>query len=94
MYALIRKWESSGQNQTTFFEEHSICKSTFGYWRKKYLNDQSQAKPTSSRLIPVQIEPKTLPPSNSNNLEIIYPNGVRIILSGQVDTKQIKKLIH
>lgn len=94
MYALIRKWESSGQNQTTFFEEHSICKSTFGYWRKKYLSDQSQAKTPSSRLIPVQIKPEAFPLTESNSLEIIYPNGVRIILSGQVDTKQIKKLIH
>jgi len=94
MYALIREWETSGQSQTKFFEAHQICKSTFGYWRKKYLRDQSQPNPTSTRLIPVQIEPETVPLTESNNLEIIYPNGVRIILSGQVDAKQIKKFIH
>jgi len=94
MYVLIRRWEESGQNQTTFFEEHRICKSTFGYWRKKYLHDHSQTKPTSSRLIPVKLETETLPPSNSNNFEIIFPNGVRIICPGQMDAIRIKNLIH
>ncbi len=37
MYALIRKWEQSGLPQAKFFSEHKISKSTFGYWRKKYL---------------------------------------------------------
>ena len=37
MYALIRKWEQSGLSQAKFFSEHKISKSTFGYWRKKYL---------------------------------------------------------
>ena len=84
MYALIRELESSGLTQEVFLKRRDISKSTFGYWRKKYLRDQRQTQSTSSRLIPVQIEPEENPIAESNNLEIIYPNGVRIILSDQL----------
>ena len=91
MYAIIRELEASGLTQEVFLKRRDISKSTFGYWRKKYLQDHLPKQPPSSRLIPVQIEPETFPLTESNNLEIIYPNGVRIILSGQVDGLPLKK---
>lgn len=93
MYAIIRELEASGLTQEVFLKKRDISKSTFGYWRKKYLQDHLPKQAPSSRLIPVQIEPETNPLTESSNLEIIYPNGVRIILSGQVDAKQVRKLI-
>ena len=54
MYALIRKWEQSGLPQAKFFSEHKISKSTFGYWRKKYLREQVQIK-TQGKMVPIHI---------------------------------------
>jgi len=54
MYALIRKWEQSGLPQAKFFSEHKISKSTFGYWRRKYLREQVQIK-TQGKMVPIHI---------------------------------------
>ena len=94
MYKLIRKYESSGISQAKFAEEHQISKSTLGYWRKKYLQENSMPEP-SSKMIPVNI----LPPKNSEpvsqlqNIEIIYPNGIRVICPLQMEIPQVKELI-
>ncbi len=53
MYTLIRKWEASGLSQAKFFTEHKISKSTFGYWRKKYLREQEQLK-EKGKMIPIR----------------------------------------
>ena len=93
-YDLINKWQASGVSQEKFFEEHHIAKSSFGYWRKKYLREQS-ASTFPSQMIPVHI----LPPEHVNpiqqnpNLEIVYPNGVRVVCPAQIDVQKIKDLI-
>ena len=95
MYKLIRKWESSGVSQTKFFDEYNISKSTFGYWRKKYLRDQTRKK-DSGRMVPVQVQPQN-PCSLSKeqaNIEIVYPNGVRVFCSTQMEAKSVKDLIY
>jgi hypothetical protein len=51
MYALIRKWEQSGLPQAKFFSEHKISKSTFGYWRRKYLREQVQGIPSTNQVM-------------------------------------------
>jgi hypothetical protein len=37
MYALMAEYESSGLSQQTFCAKYGIKRSTFGYWRTKYL---------------------------------------------------------
>lgn len=93
-YALIRKWESSGLSQAKFNDEHQISKSTFGYWRKKYLLEQKQ--PSSKRMIPVHILPseEPQPVEEVQNLEIVYPNGVRVVCPVQMESSRVKALIH
>jgi len=91
MYSLIRKWESSGISQIKFIEEHQISKSTFGYWRKKYLQNCSISE-QSSKMIPVNI----LPPKTEQQVtsfEIVYPNGVRIVCPAEMEASRVKDLI-
>lgn len=94
MYALIRQWESSGQTKSQFIQQRDISKSTFWYWRKKYLNDPQASKPASGRLIPIKVSSDKKPPnSESQSLEIIYPNGVRLLCPVGMDLTSIKELI-
>ncbi len=95
IYSLIRKWESSGLTQEQFFKEHKISKSTFGYWRKKYLRDQTEVE-APSKIIPVHIIPPDIvkPATPAENIEIVYPNGVRVLCPSQVETSRIKALIN
>jgi len=93
MYALIRKWEKSGLSQEQFFRTHEIAKSTFGYWRKKYLKETGRIKEKES-FIPVKIGP-VAPKKNQaiGTLELFYPNGVRLVCSENMDFSRLKPLI-
>ena len=92
MYSLIRQWESSGLSQTQFFRQNGNPKSTFGYWRKKYLKETSNSK-KKEQFIPVKIA-KTAYTNNSQGvLELVYPNGVRLVCTANMDLSRLKPLI-
>ena len=40
MYPLIRAWEMSGQSQYTFSKSRGLSPGVFGYWLRKYREDQ------------------------------------------------------
>lgn len=94
MYTLIRKWEESDLSQAEFLKVHRISKSTFGYWRKKYLREQAQLK-TQGKMVPIRIQaPEELAFSGpATGIEIIYPNGVRVVCPAQMEASRIKGLI-
>jgi len=93
MYALIRKWESSGLAQLKFLEQSEISKSTFGYWRKRYLEEHASQTKTG-RLIPIKVDPEINPLiPERGSIEIIYPNGVRLLCPAGMNLASIKELI-
>ena len=90
MYTLIREWEATGQTQSGFIEQHGISKSTFGYWRKKYLKENKK-----STLIPVEVSPPSKSfPGKNDVIEIIYPNGVRVLCPVETRLADIRNLIN
>jgi hypothetical protein len=93
MYALIRKWEASGQTQECFFNQHGISKSTFGYWRKKFLREQGSQSKSHEKFIPVKITGEHTTNPRQGVLELVYPNGVRIVCSADMDLVRLKPLI-
>lgn len=92
MYSLIRKWESSGLSQTQFFRQNGISKSTFGYWRKKYLKETSNSK-KQEHFIPVKISKAGRTGNSQGVLELVYPNGVRLVCSTGIELSRLKPLI-
>jgi len=93
MYALIHKWEKSGLSQEQFFLKHSIAKSTFGYWRKKYLKETGN-KQEKENFIPVKVD-QAIPKANTRigTLELFYPNGIRLVCSVDMELSLLKPLI-
>jgi hypothetical protein len=75
MFALIGKCEQSGLSQEKFFDQHKISKSTFGYWRKKYLKETCNKG--KDNFIPVKVG--NLTDNRPDVLEVVYPVGVRLI---------------
>jgi len=92
MYALIRQWESSGLTQEQFSHKRGIAKSTFGYWRKKYLKETSSSK-SKKNFIPVKIAKAGDAEIGTGELALFYPNGVRLVCSGSMDLTRLKPLI-
>lgn len=92
MYALIRKWEASGQTQKSILDKEGISKSTFGYWRKKYLKEKAQPK-SKEKFIPVKIAGENNTNTRPGVLELVYPNGVRIVCPADIEFSRLKLLI-
>jgi transposase-like protein len=90
MFALILKCENSGLSQEKFIKHHGISMSTFGYWRKKYLKETGHDK-RKDNFIPVKIDKTTDKPSEV--VEVVYPNGVRMLCPADMDLSRLKPLI-
>ena len=92
MYSLIRKWENGNLSQLQFFQEHGISKSTFGYWRKKYLKEYG-GKGKKEKFIPVNVSDPDSGENITSKIELVYPNGVRLACSSEMDLARLKPLI-
>jgi len=92
MFSLIRLWESSGLTQEQFFKQHEITRSTFSYWRKKYLKEK-RSVPKEGNFIPVQIANNDFSDKDAEVLELVYPNGIRLVFPVSLDLFRLKPLI-
>lgn len=88
MYALIDRWRNIDETQQAICKEAGISFQTFRYWLKKQNARRDLFKETG-RFIPVKIDPT----SHFEELQIQYPNGVKISCPGSISANQIKELI-
>ncbi|MBW3545575.1 MAG: IS66 family insertion sequence element accessory protein TnpB [Bacteroidetes bacterium] len=84
MYQLVASYEQNGQSQKEFCSQQGIGLAKLNYWIRKY---RQQQQPSAGFL---KIE--TIPASSQQHLEICYPNGVKLTLSG-ADLSLISQLI-
>lgn len=96
MFTLIRNWELSGASQKQFLRYYGIARSTFGYWRTKYLKDTDRDN-KDKKFIPIKISDSTNASAPScgrtEAIEIVYPNGVRLVCPSSMDLSLLKPLI-
>jgi len=92
MYSLIRQLESSEMTKEKFLQHHNIAKSTFAYWLKKYRNETSKYK-DKGNFVPVKISDSVDTENSSGVIELVYPNGVRLVCSTDMDISRLKPLI-
>lgn len=81
-FDLIARWQESGLNQKAFCAQHDVKLSTFQYWMGKYRKANQE---NIGGFVPLRTEASGL-------TEIIYPNGVRIVLAAH-DQARIAQLI-
>lgn len=72
MFALIEEFENSSMSGTDFCKAKGMEPSTFYYWKKKKFQRNA---PEGVGFM--TISPKT---ETNGNLELIYPNGIRLKL--------------
>ena len=93
MYALVDGWRKSDQTKTTYCREKGINVHTFTYWVQKYKQNLEEGveKKKAPKFIPLTAKKMT---SNSkSDLELNYPNGVRLCVNGQPDIELLRALI-
>ena len=85
MRPIIEKWEDSGLTKKEFCEQQGIAPSVFYYWYKKY---KTQDNPAG--FVPIKIKNNT----KAGQLEIHYPNGVKLKLSSDVSPSLLRQYIY
>ena len=93
MFSLIEIWQASGQSQKTFCQEKDLAYSKFHYWHKKYLEYQtpsSSGEPFVSVTVKKSRALETLP---VGVLELVFPDGRRLIFNQAVEAGFLKALL-
>ena len=81
---LVELWESSGQSQRAFCEEHELVSSQFSYWKRKY-RPSSKTKPKFQRVSSLNSA------GSSFNLETL--SGAKVSVPMGFDSASLKRLL-
>lgn len=79
---IIRSFEESGQSIKMYCEQASIKESTFRYHLKKHTS------------VPQGGFIKVKASINTSQLEFIYPNGVRVLVHGEINPVILSTLVY
>lgn len=82
MVAMIEDWRSSGKSKKQYCLENGINEAKFYYWYSRI----KEAGSSSPGFIPIQ------KPSGISEIEVVYPNGVKLKVNG--DLLLLSQLIH
>jgi len=88
---MVERRRSSGLTVHAFCEAENLNLATYYYWHQRLRFKESEETPT---LIPISIEkPGQHSEVNRENLELTYPNGVRISVPRHSELNLIRELI-
>src|SRR5690606_8742005 len=87
MFSLIEVWKSSGKTQKEFCQEKDLAHHKFYYWLRKY-NDHHRQSADESPFLSVSTQSAI-----SSNLEIIYPDGRRLLFHQQAEAGFLRALL-
>jgi hypothetical protein len=88
MFSLIEVWKSSGKTQMEFCKEKDIAYHKFHYWFRKYSREGSESTPGSFTRINVSSQPV-----RSGFIELIYPDGRKLVFNQHVDPAFLRSLL-
>lgn len=90
MFRMITSWKQSGLSQKAYCEQNNIPYHVFHYWYKRYRDQQGAVN--DGTFVPLNVKPSTFPVSNSA-IEILLPDGKRILFHQSVGPDYLKALI-
>lgn len=98
MYLAIELWQESGLSQQQFCIRERLSVKTFGYWLKKYREEQTGTYPVAGKkdaFIAVKVsEDVRLSDGGAGQIEISYPNGVHVSCPVTADKQLLKTLVN
>lgn len=88
MFSLIEVWKTSEKTQVEFCKEKDIAYHKFHYWYRKYNRQSSQLpQPSFTR---INVSPQSV---SSGFIELIYPDGRKLVFNQQVDASFLRSLL-
>ncbi len=91
MLAMITSWQQSGLSQKAYCLQHNIRYHVFHYWYKCFRDLQSPAK--DEGFIPLKIQPVNSIHTASAVVELLLPDGRRLLFHQVVPSDYLKSLI-
>lgn len=91
MFNKIASWKESGLSQKAYCEQNNIRYYVFHYWYKRY-RDQQEAV-GGNAFIPVNIRSSPCLAACAANIEMILPDGKRILFHQPLASDYLKALI-
>jgi hypothetical protein len=98
MFLVIQGWKSSGLTQREYCLQHHIRYHVFHYWYKVY-RDEQQARvnnpsPFVALQLPAQENITTTPPlPTTTDVELLLPDGKRLVFHGSVEASFLRLLL-
>lgn len=86
-FSLIQECRTSGLAVRDFCSIKGIHPSNFYYWAKR------QRSTDETGFVPMKISKPDSRPLSQQLVEIVYPNGVSLRLSSEVDIRMLSQLI-
>jgi len=102
MYSLVEEWQGSQQTKQAFCKAHQLNPTTFHYWIQKYnkyiLSEEQNLTAQTTPFIPLSIRESSRGIEEDKkyqhtDIELNYPNGVQLRLTGLVSIPYLSALI-
>jgi hypothetical protein len=91
MLAMIASWKQSGLSQKAYCEQNNIRYYVFHYWYKRYKDKQRPQKDIG--FVPLNVKPSSSLDACSAGIELLLPDGKRILFHQAVSSDYLKALI-
>ena len=93
MFSLIEIWKQGNQSQKDFCQEKSLTLSKFQYWYKKHQQSHSGPGGEPFTVVTVRNNATVPKPVASGSMEIIWPDGRRLIFHQGVEASFLRTLL-
>ena len=91
MLSMIESWKQSGLSQKAYCEQNNIRYYVFHYWYKRYKD--MQVPQQDKGFVPLNVKPSLSFDPYSAAIEVLLPDGKRILFHQAVSSDYIKALI-
>ena len=91
MLAMIEAWKQSGLSQKAYCEQNNIRYYVFHYWYKRYKDMLTPQQDIG--FVPLNVKPSVSLDTCSAGLELLLPDGKRILFYQAVSSDYLKALI-
>ena len=89
MFSLIEVWKKGEQSQQEFCKEKDLDYSQFQYWLRRYKLANGIVSKTRPSFARIRVEEF----SRASSMELVYPDGKRIIFHQPVEASFLRSLL-
>lgn len=91
MFATIVSWQQSGLSQKAYCEQNNIRYHVFHYWYKCYRDDQTPK--SNPGFVQLTVKPAASLNTYGSPIELLLPDGKRLLFHQAVSSDYLKALI-